>query len=231
MRKLLIHTASLYYWFTPYEDHLDDRIHAALDAGFDGVEISNGSSILNWTPRPETIRRLKNKLVTLHAEFSTFLHLPELIRLIETFPFNLSNIVIHPDELTPREFERLKFIQAPISLENLDGRATGWNDPQVLNKHLRGLRLCYDTAHAMETGANFSDFASSPIETHLSLPNSPQNHYANFGWETRHAMTQFEPDNWPAVPSACPLIVSEGLAPVDPYLLRGEREFIQWHLD
>jgi hypothetical protein len=226
-RKILIHTASLYYWFTPYEKHLDDRIHTALDAGFDGVEISNGPSILDWTPAAETRTRLKNKTITLHAEIYDTLRLPELVRIIESLPFQIHNVVIHPDELTLDELRVLPCLPFQVSLENLDSRSPQWSTNEELEKHLGGLGLCYDTAHAIETGISFSDFNIIPSETHLSLPNHPDNHYSKFGWDTRHSMTQFEPDKFPAVPSGCPMIVSEGLAPVDTDLLKSELDFIR----
>lgn len=226
-RTLIIHTASLYYCFDDYENHLDDRIHAALDAGFEGVEISNGPSILYWQPAPETTKRLRKLTVTLHAEFHDNLRLPELKNIVDRLPFDIANVVVHPDELNISELKELHSLPFPVSLENLDSRAPRWATEENLNRYMRGLGFCFDTAHSIENNISFSDFRFQPTEIHLSLPNSPVNHYESYGWQTRHSMTHFEPSNFPSVPSTCPIITAEGLAPPDLEILQDEFKFIK----
>lgn len=230
MTKVLIHTASLYYWFPDYEKHLDDRIHAALDAGLDGVEISNGPSMINWKPALETVERLKNKTVCIHAEIgeSFGVSLNELIESLNKLPFQVSNLVIHPDELTPAELANLHQITFPVSLENMDSHCDNWRLPSELSAVVNvDIGLTFDTAHAEENGLSFADFLSfSPVETHLSIANT-EDFYRDWGYSTHHALTVFRPDNFPQVPRACPIITLEGLVPPDKDMLKYEIDFVK----
>lgn len=228
-QKLIIHTASLYYWFEPYEAHLDDRIHAALDAGLDGVEISNGPAIATWKPNRDTTRRLKDKTATLHAEFSDHLKLPELAKIIKALPFAIQNVVIHPDELPQDELKTLIDFPYPVSIENMDSRNPQWKTDKSLRPLTRKLGFCYDTAHAMENGLGLKDFSVTPNETHLSIPNFG-NFYDEWGWKTYHALTQFAPDKFPEITSSCPIITLEGLVPPDPDMLQDEIAFVKERL-
>jgi hypothetical protein len=227
-RVFLIHTASLYYWYEPYETHLhlEERIHAALDAGFDGVEISNGPSIIDFAPSKETISRLRKSILTLHAEFYDSLRLPELLKFIQSFPVEIDNIIVHPDELSIAELKMLPELPFHVSLENMDSRHPQWSTESTLKPYISGLDFCYDTAHARENELDYRNFSFSPGETHVSIPNEG-NYYNDLGWETYHAMTQFAPDKFPSVPSSCPIITIEGLIPPDQQALKDELDFVK----
>lgn len=231
--KLIIHLASLYYWFDDYEAHLDDRIHAALDAGLDGVEISNGPSILAWQPAPETIERLKDKLVTIHAEtgpaFGVSLY--DLTEAILRLPLEVANVTFHPDELTPNELRQLNKLPFPASIENMDARRTDWRTAgEVRPAIYPGVGFTFDTAHAEENGLALLHYTPmfAPVETHLSIPN--KDYYGEWGYNTGHALTQFRPDEFPQVPSACPIVTLEGLVPPDMGVLREEVRFVRGRL-
>lgn len=228
--KLIIHTASLYYWFDDYSQTLDDRIHAALDAGLDGVEISNGPDILTWQPPPETIKRLQDCLVTVHAEVGQAfgVTVAQLVEKLKTLPFDIKNVVFHPDELTPAEWGQLAMLPFPVSIENMDAQQSDWRTVQELKVSVpEGVGMTFDTAHAEENGLAYSDYQATflPVETHLSICNDNDNYYQQWGYQTRHALTQFRPDDFPQVPSACPIVTLEGLVPPDIDILKDEVEF------
>ena len=223
-QKLLIHTASLYYFFKDYEAHLEDRIRIALDAGLDGVEISNGPSILNWQPSVGIISRLQDKTVTLHAEIGPAFgcDLRTWVDAVSKLPFEISNAVFHPDELQPAEFSELPKLPFPASLENLDSRAPQWGKVNQLNHY--GVPITFDTAHAEENKYTPpKDF--EPIEVHLSIAND--NYYNSFA--TRHALVHFRPDRLPYVPRSS-LITLEGVFPPDVKYLDREISYVKKEL-
>lgn len=225
MRYLIMHTASLYYWFDNYEATLDERIHAILDAGADGVELSNGTGILSWQPAPETLERLKQVVVAIHAEVGArFGVKPEELKDVATRLPNLSHIVFHPDELTPEEAQQLSDLPFYATLENMGGKVNQWQTADQLNPPV-GVGVTFDTAHAQESGVMVDSFKITPYEVHLSLTN--QDYYNLWGYRTGHAMTQFDPDRFPEVPSASPIVTLEGLVPPDKDLLRDEIKFVR----
>lgn len=232
MRYLIIHTASLYYWFDDYEASLDERIHAALDAGLDGVEISNGPSILNWQPDKETIKRLQDKVVTIHAELGGDFGygFDEWAKAVKRLPLKIAWAVFHPDELKPGEFSKLLKLPFPATIENMDAGCLKDITIQQLRRTIpRGVGFTFDTAHAEENGLDWQHFNSlTPLETHLSIPND--NYYTDWGYNTRHALTQMRPDDFPAVPSSCPVVTLEGLVPPDMDMLKDEVKFVRGRL-
>ncbi|MHC4230620.1 MAG: hypothetical protein ACYSW0_24555 [Planctomycetota bacterium] len=226
--RLIIHTASLYYWFSPYEQTLDERIHAALDAGFDGVEISNGPSILTWRPRRDTIRRLHDKAFAVHAELYPALGvtLQEWTKAVKRLPFEMANAVFHPDELHPLQLPELAQLPFPASIENMDAGRDDWRTAVELQRNIwPGVGFTFDTAHANENCLNLHHFATlpAPRETHLSLV--PQDGY--FDIQTAHAMTHLYPDNFPIIPSSCPLVTVEGVIPASVDLLETELDYVR----
>lgn len=230
MPELIIHTASLYYWFEPYEKTLDERIHACLDAGLDGVEISNGPSILTWQPRRDTRRRLRNKTVTIHAELYPHLGitLEEWVKAIQRLPFEISNTVFHPDELSPEQLPELARLPFPTSIENMDPTRSDWRTVQETQKAIYpGVGFTLDTAHAADNNLPISHFEPLfvPAETHLSIPND--NYY---DFNTAHAMTHLAPDSFPHVPSACPTVTIEGVVPLSIEALENEVQFVRSRL-
>jgi hypothetical protein len=216
--NLIIHTASLYYWFTPYEQTLDDRIHTALDAGFDGVEISNGPSILTWRPRRDTVRRLRDKTVTVHAEILWGITLNEWMKAVQRLPFEIANTVFHPDELRPNQLPELARLPFPASIENMDAGRKDWRTaPEVQRSIYPGVGFTFDTAHASENGLTARHFAAqgTPNETHLSA--LPQGDYFNI-------------QTAPHVPSSCPIVTVEGVIPNSVDLLETEVGFVKERL-
>lgn len=235
MQALIIHTTSLYYWWPNYESHLDDRIHAALDAGLDGIEISNGPSILTWQPDKETIERLKGKVVTIHAEVgeSFGVSLEALVKALTRLPFEIANVVFHPDELGAYELSQLGKLPFPVSLENMDSCNGDYKTVSEVKRVMApGVGFTYDTAHAEENGLNTTHFtrALQPIETHLSLFNN-EDYYGLWGYSTRHSLTHFAPDRFPEVPRGCPIVTIEGLVPPDMDILKDEVKFVRGQLD
>lgn len=233
MPKVLIHTASLFDWFQPYTDHLDDRIHAALDAGFDGVEVSNGVPLLDWQPQARTVERMRDggHTLTIHAELGEHFpgaNLPRLERLVARLPLPVANVVFHPDELTAREMDELQTLPFPVTIENMDQTRACWRTADELRPLLRGpVGLTFDTAHAEEHGLSAADFDGLPIHTvHLSISDR-QGLYS--GRATGHALTYHRPERFPAVPSA-PLVVVEGVVPASAHILRRELDYVRQHL-
>lgn len=224
MQSLIIHTASLYYLFEPYKQTLDDRIHACLDAGLDGVEISNGPSILTWDPHPDTIRRLRDKTVTVHAEILWGITLDEWVKAILALPFEISNTVFHPEELTPGELTRLGSLPFPASIENMDRTRDDWRTVSEVQDALgAGVGFCFDTAHAESVNLPAEHFSPLfvPIETHLSV--------TDYDHDKAHILTCERPNDFPHVPSACPIVTIEGLVPsLD--ALEAEVEFLRSRL-
>jgi hypothetical protein len=234
MPKILIHTASLYAWFQPYTDHLDDRIHAALDAGFDGVEISNGVPLLTWVPQPRTVERLRTggHLLTIHAELGEHFSgssLGGLERLVARLPVPVANVVFHPDELTRRELSELPELPFAVTVENMDRLRNCWRTPAELRPLLVGkVGLTYDTAHAEEHCLSAADFAGLPIhEVHLSISDR-DGLYS--GHAVSHALTLYRPEDFPTLPPA-PIVVVEGVVPPSPRILRQELDFVRHHLN
>ena len=208
MQSLIIHTASLYHLFEPYEQTLDDRIHACLDAGLDGVEISNGPSILTWQPRKDTVRRLRDKVVTIHAEILWGITLDEWVKAILALPFPIANTVFHPEELTPRELMQLGNLPFPTSIENMDKSRDDWRTVQeVYNSLGPGVGFCLDTAHADSNNLPIEHFTPLfvPAETHLSV--------TNYDHDKAHVLVHEQPDDFPYIPSACPIVTIEGVVP------------------
>jgi len=205
MPALIIHTASLYYLFEPYEQTLDDRIHVCLDAGLDGVEISNGPSILTWQPRADTVRRLRNKTVTVHAEILWGITLAEWTKAIERLPFEIANTVFHPDELTSTELMQLGDLPFPTSIENMDRSRNDWCTVQEVQNALgANVGFCFDTAHAESNNLPVEHFAPlfPPSEVHLSI--------TDYHLERAHVLAYERPEDFPSIP-ACPIITIEGL--------------------
>lgn len=228
MQSLIIHTASLYYWFSPYESTLDDRIHAALDASLDGVEISNGPALIEWRPCRDTIRRLRGKTVTIHAELSPDVTLDTLRRAIARLPFAVANVVFHPNELTPTELIELSAMPFWTSLENMDPTKDGWHTADELKRAMwPSVGFTLDTAHAEDHGLPVSHFRPlfTPAETHLSISND--NYY---DFDTAHAMTHLRPNDFPHVPSGCPIVTLEGVVPASIDVLDREVEFVRSRL-
>lgn len=223
MNHLLVHTASLYYWFDDYAATLDDRISAILDAGADGVEISNGATIISWEPSKEILDRLRDKVIALHAEVGAGFGVSpaDLIDVIKRLP-NVSHVVFHPDELTSDELKTLPYLPFKSTLENMDSRNRDWQ--QVARLNIPGIGLTFDTSHAMETGAQLGSVV--PQEIHLSLSNEGD-YYTTWGYTTHQAMTTLDPDKFPYVPSASPIVTIEGLIPPDVQLLKNEIEFVR----
>lgn len=224
MQSLIIHTASLYYLFEPYEQTLDDRIHACLDAGLDGVEISNGPSILTWRPCQDTVSRLRDKIVTIHAEILWGITLDEWVKAILALPFKIANTVFHPEELTPDELCRLGDLPFPTSIENMDKSRDDWRTVQEVQASTgRGVGFCLDTAHAESNSLPVEHFAPLfvPAETHLSITDYDHN--------KAHVLTHQRPGDFPHVPSACPIVTIEGLVP-DLDALGTEVEFLRCKL-
>ncbi len=208
MQSLIIHTASLYHLYPDYEQTLDDRIHACLDFGLDGVEISNGPSILTWQPHPDTVRRLRDKVVTVHAEILWGITLDEWVAAILALPFKIANTVFHPEELTPDELLQLGDLPFPVSIENMDKSRNDWRTAQEVQDALgANVGFCFDTAHAESVDLPAEHFAPLfvPFETHLSVTD-----YDN---DRAHVLTYEQPDNFPHVPSACPIVTIEGVVP------------------
>lgn len=208
MQSLIIHTASLYYLFEPYEQTLDDRIHACLDAGLDGVEISNGPSILTWSPHPDTVRRLRDKTVTVHAEILWGITLDKWVKAIQALPFTIANTVFHPEELTPDELLRLGDLPFPASIENMDKSRNNWRTVKEVHAALGpGVGFTLDTAHAESNNLPIREFerCMSPVETHLSV--------TDYDHDKAHVLTCERPNDFPHVPSACPIVTIEGVVP------------------
>jgi hypothetical protein len=227
MPKLIIHTASLYYWFSPYEQTLDERIHAALEAGLDGVEISDGPSIVTWRPHPDTVRRLRGKTVTVHAELYPHLGvtLDEWAKAIQRLPFSIANTVFHPDELTPDQFPQLAQLPFPASIENMDRSRDDWRKVKEVERVIySGVGFTYDTAHAEENKLPAKHFKRLwvPAETHLSIPNQ-----GYFDFDTAHAMTHLRPNKFPEIPSTCPIVTLEGVVPPTMEALENEVRFVR----
>lgn len=224
--KIIVHTASLYFWQSEdeYTKKLDERIHAILDAGADGVEISNGPGIMTWSPAPETIRRLRDKTVTIHAELFWGITLDKLAEIIRRLPFNIKNVIFHPDELI--DFEKLSDFPFPASIENMDPTRDDWRTVEEVQKVIRpGIGFTLDTAHAEDNDLPISHYKPLfiPVETHLSIKN--EGYYPDYN--TPHALTQFRPDDFPQVPSACPIVTIEGVVPPDIDILKDEIEFVR----
>ena len=224
-RYIIVHTASLCYW----QGNLDDRIHAILDAGADGVELSYGPSIIYWKPARETILRLRDKLVTLHAEIYNELGitLDAWTDAMKRLPWQITNATFHPNELYPEDLTRLLNLPFPISIENMDIDKVGWRTPQEIKQIMMpNISLTLDVNHAEENGIQVSDFYTLPIkEVHVSVVN--KDYYINLGYKTKHAMTQLRPDSFPVVPTECSIIVIEGLVPPDMDILRSEIDFVR----
>lgn len=205
--KITCHTASLYHMYKEdYESTLDDRIHVCLDAGCDGVEISNGPrGILLWTPARDTVQRLADKTVTVHAELNnpTGYTLEKLMEKLYSLPFNIINVTFHPDELTANDVVALGNAALPVSIENMDRTRNNWRTiDEVKSVMPRGSGFTFDTAHSMEHGLGNDHFTELfvPRETHLSVSTS------DFGHHATHKFTDF-----PYVPSGCPIVVIEGV--------------------
>ncbi len=201
--NILCHTASLYDLFPNYEASLDARIHTCLDADCDGIEISNGvQGILDWQPSRDTITRLQRCIVTIHAELDTKHSVLQLFDKLDSMPFQISNITYHPNELTNDDMLTLYVASKyPCSIENMDNTRSNWRTPQELYDFTTS-DWTFDTAHAMEFGLTYGDFAKvlKPCrEVHLSLSNA-------FG---KHLPTLGNPNWFPEVPD-CNLIVLEG---------------------
>jgi hypothetical protein len=238
-RALILHTCSLYPMYSSneaYETHdaLEERIHLALDAGLDGVELSNGPSLLTWQPTKETLKRLEGKVVTIHAEIYHRLGigLKEWLEGILALPLQIANATFHPDELDPHELTQLSAIPLPVAIENMDKRRpTDLCFPIGVKRLVgKGVGLTYDTAHSEEHGLNWQNYEPlfAPIisETHLSIPND--GYYGEV--QTGHALTMFRPGAFPVVPSSSPIVCLEGLVTgVD--MLKEEVDFARKMLD
>lgn len=239
-QALIIHTCSFYQLYNgdaDYErhDHLEERIHLALDCGLDGVELSNGPSLLTWQPTKETLKRLEGKVVTIHAEVYHRLGigLKEWLEGILRLPLTIANVVFHPDELDPHELAQLSTLPFPVSIENMDKRRPADLCYPIGVKRLtsKGVGLTYDTAHSEEWGMNWDDYRpvfAAPVETHLSIPNF--GYYDEQGWQTGHALTVFRPNRFPVVPSSSPIVTLEGVVP-SPEMLKEEVRFVRGQLD
>lgn len=230
MPAIIVSTCSLYGWYKPrdYEKHLDERIHAILDAGADGVEISNGPSILTWRPRRNTVRRLRNKTVTIHAEILWGITLDEWAAAIQRLPFKIANTVFHPDELTPEQLPLLADLPFPASIENMDTTRDDWHTVKEMQHILYpGVGFTLDVAHAEENDLPVSHFKPLfiPAETHLSLASSPDPDYYDF--DCAHALTHLDPGDFPHVPSGCPIVTIEGVVPPSVDTLATEVEFVR----
>lgn len=224
MQSLIIHTASLYYLFEPYEATLDERIHASLDAGLDGVEISNGPNILTWRPHADTVRRLRDKLVTVHAEILWGITLDEWVKAVQRLPFPIANTVFHPEELTPDELRGLADLPFPVSIENMDKSRSDWRTVQEVHAATGpGVGFCYDTAHADSVNLPTEHFSPLfvPIETHLSV--------TDYDHDRAHVLVHEQPGDFPHIPSACPIVTIEGLVP-DLGALDNEVKFLRSRL-
>jgi len=225
--KLACHTASLYFWYSDqeYVSHLDDRIHACLDAGCDGVEISNGVfGILDWQPAKETLSRLRRPevVLTIHAELAAGVTVMDLTRKLAALALPVCNIVFHPTELLL--LCDLSQLSWPVSIENMDSMASAWQtcwevSQMMTSSHSTG--FTYDTAHIMENRINPMSFASlfPPTEVHLSISK----------WDgssgTKYVMTNNQ--SWfPYIPSGTSLIVLEGVMP-DREALEQEVEYVR----
>lgn len=206
MSKLIIHTASLYSLYPNYEATLDHRIHTCLDAGLDGVEISNGPSILAWRPRQDTVEHLQDKTITVHAEILWGIKLADWVKAVMSWPFKVANAVFHPEELTPHELTRLGDLPFPISLENMDKTRSGWRTVQEMQAVIDpDVGFCLDTAHAESNGLTVDHFAPlfMPVEIHLSITERNR----------AHVLTHERPDDFPHVPPTCPIVCIEGVVP------------------
>jgi len=232
MPAVIVSTGSLYYWFDPYEQTLDERIHTALDAGADGVEISNGPSILTWRPRRDTVRRLRDKLVTVHAEILWSITLDEWTKAVSRLPWHIANTVFHPDELTPRELPALAGLPFPASIENMDPTRDDWRTVGEMQRVIYpGVGFTLDTAHAEDNRLPVEHFSPLfvPQETHLSISND--HYYDADGIQASHALSHFRPDDFPHVPSACPIVTLEGVVPAgDVDALEAEIDFVKENL-
>lgn len=223
MTKLLIHTASLFQ----FGGTLDDKIHLALDAGLDGVEISDGPNITNWKPEKETINRLHGSAVTFHAELYPHLGitLSKWVETILKLPWEILNVTFHPNELQPDEFAMLPYLPFPCSIENMDATHMDWRTFYEVQKVIRpGVGLTFDTAHAEENRVAPDTFKSlfAPREMHLSASGSDVPDY-DYG----HALVHLRPDNPPQIISGCPLITLEGVVPPDGAFLEDEVRFVK----
>jgi sugar phosphate isomerase/epimerase len=216
MTDILVQTMSLFLVFEPYEATLDDRIHAALDAGADGVELSNGPAITVWRPSRATARRLRGKTVTVHAELypRRGVTLDEWADAVAAWPFDVANAVFHADELTPKQLRELAGLPFPVSLENMDPSRDDWRTVGEMRRALPpGAGFTLDVCHAEECGLPVSHFKPlfPPAETHLSVFNDAD----YYGGEiiTSHALTHLRPGDFPHIPHGCPIVVLEGVMP------------------
>ena len=218
---LLLHTASLFLWDLP----LDDRIHLALDAGLDGVEISDGPGIVNWQPHPETVRRLRRHVATVHAELfpEQGITLGVWAEAIARLPIQWRNAVFHPDELGADDFARLADLPFPASIENMDPTRDDWRTVDEVRRVLvPGVGLTLDTAHTEENGLSVESFRPLFIPQEMHLSAAEVDYY-----DYNHALVHLRPDAPPQVVSGCPLVTLEGVVPAGGTFLADEVRFVR----
>lgn len=227
MTKLLIHTASLFQ----FGGTLDDKIHLALDAGLDGVELSDGPDIIDWKPLKETVHRLHDFAVTVHAELYPNLGvtLVKWTKAISQLPWRILNATFHPDELYSDEFALLPQLPFPCSIENMDATRYDWRTCEEVSRVMyRGVGLTLDTAHAEENGLTIYAFEPLflPHEMHLSASSSNV-----AGYDYSHSLVHLRPDDVPRIVSGCPLTVLEGVVPLGGTFLEDEVKFVRRKLE
>ena len=223
MTKLLIHTASLFQ----FDGTLDDKIHLALDAGLDGIEISDGPNIIDWQPTQDTVSRLHSSVVTVHAELYPHLGITLMVwvKAIVKLPWRILNATFHPDELQPHEFAILPRLPFPCSIENMDKARDDWRTcDEVRQAIYPGVGLTLDTAHTEENGLTIYAFEPLflPREMHLSASSSSVPDY-----DYNHALVHLRPDDVPQIVSGCPLVTLEGVVPLGGTFLEDEVKFVR----
>jgi len=224
--KLSCHVASLYFWYPSqkYESRLDDRIHACLDAGCDGVEISNGPlGVLDWQPAKETLSRLRRDdvVLTFHAELDDSIgaSIAEMEKKLTSLALPIYNIVFHPVELLSYNLSQLPW---PTSIENMDSKASWgqtYRDVSLAMTNSGSVGFTYDTAHAMECNPVDFSLLFPPMEVHLSV--SLWNGVSG----ANHVVTNGQ-SSFPYIPTGSSLVVLEGIMSDKEALVR-EIEYVR----
>ena len=209
---------------------MEEQIRACLQAGADGVEISNGPEILNWLPSPEIVSLLKDKTLTIHAELVGGVTLDTLAYFIRGLPFTVENVTFHPDELSETDLKLLSSLPFKASIENMDVARSNWRTVEEVKAVIEpGVGFTLDTAHVQSNDLSISQFAPLfvPVETHLSNDNSFM--YDTYGYKVHHVPTHFTPDDFPDVPRACLIVTLEGVMP-NFNALKNEIDFVKGRL-
>lgn len=160
--KIGLHLASLYFMYDNYESTLNKRIETAITYGCEHIEISNGPSIMHWSPR-DTIP----VTFSVHAEvYREFDCTPgRIINHISGWQQLPEYIVWHPNELVAGDYEILAASEVPCLIENMDSQKDMGKEPQeLLDIHQKyGFGTCLDIAHIESNGMELAQFLDLPI--------------------------------------------------------------------